>query len=162
TTVCLVTEVTVQPATLTLITDGNLTQLVTLTDQRQQPLRVVGVQTSNPGLQARLLDQHQGSAHIQLEAASTLASGRHDELLTIDTNDAGYRQLQVPVTIIKTSQTVSAIPARVELLAKEGEPASCLVRLRSDSEKVITVSKIESNHAALTCRWAPGPGNHAT
>jgi len=161
-TVQLVTEVTVQPATVTLITDSTLIQLVTLTDQRAQPLKVVGVQTSKPGLQARLLDQDQGSAHIQLETASTLASGRHDELLTIDTNDAGYRQLQVPVTIIKTSQTVSAIPAKVELQSKAGEPASCLVRLRSDSEKAVTISKIESNHPALSCHWARGPGNQAT
>jgi hypothetical protein len=158
----LVTEVTVQPATLTLITEGILDQLVTLTDRRSEPLKVVGVQTSTTALQARLLDQGQGSAHIQLETGQTLAPGRHEEILTIDTDDPGYRQLQVPVTIIKTSRTVTALPARVELQTRAGESASCLVRLCSGSDEVVTISKIEAGHPALTCRWAPGPANQAT
>lgn len=155
----LVTEVTVQPATLTVITDGDLIQLVTLTDQRAKPLQVHGVQTSTPGLKARLLDQKTGTARIELETRKDLSPGRHDEMLTIDTDDPGYRQLQVPVTIIKTSQTVVAVPSRVEM---QGGTTSCLVRLRSGSEKAIAIGKIESVHPALTCRWAPGPDTQAT
>jgi hypothetical protein len=160
--VCLVTEVSVEPATLTLITDNILTQIVTLTDRRAEPLKVVGVQTSSPDLEACLLDQDHGSGHIRLETQKGLAPGRHDELLTIDTDDPLYRQLQVPVTIIKTSVHVVAIPARVEMVAKAGEPASCLIRLRSESEQAVTISKVEVAHPALSCRWAPGPGKQAT
>ena len=160
--VCLVTEVTVQPATLTLFTAGNLTQLVTVTDQRPKPLRVVSVQTSTPGLKAKLLKQESGSAQIQLEIDQALTGGRHDEILTIDTDDAGYRQLAVPVTVIKSSQSVTAIPARVELHASGNQPASCLIRLRSESEKAVTISKFETGNPGLTCRWAPGPDKQAT
>jgi hypothetical protein len=158
----LVTEVTVQPATLTLVTAGNLTQVVTVTDQRPEPLRVVGVQISTPGLRAKLVGQEKGTAQIQLEVDQALSGGRHDEILTIDTDDADYRQLQVPVTVIKTSQTVTAIPAKVELYAGANQPVSCLIRLRSESDKAVTVSKIESANPALTSRWAAGPEKQAT
>ncbi|HMF17543.1 MAG TPA: DUF1573 domain-containing protein, partial [Gemmataceae bacterium] len=160
--VCLVTEVTVQPATLTLFTAGNLTQLVTVTDRRPKPLRVVGVQTSTSGLKAKLLKQGSGSAQIQVEIDQSLTGGRHDEILTIDTDDVGYRQLEVPVTVIKTSQSVTAIPAKVELNARVGQSASCLIRLRSESEKAVTISNIETGNPGLTCRWAPGPDSQAT
>lgn len=161
-TVRLVTEVMVQPATLTLITAGDLSQVVTLTDQRAAPLKVIGLQTSSPALKASLLNQGRGAARIQLEIDQGFAPGRHDELLTIDTDDPGYRQFQVPVTILKSSATVTAIPARVEMQADAANAASCLIRLRSGSDQAIAISKIETGHEALACRWAPGPGLQAT
>jgi hypothetical protein len=157
----LVTEITVQPASLTLITDGDLSQIVTLTDRRPAPLKVVGVQTSSPGLKARLLDHAKGSVRIEVEIDQAVP-GRHDELLTIDTDDPGYRQLQVPVTVLKSAAAVTAIPPRVEIQGQAGMPVSCLVRLRSGADQPIAVSKIEAGHDGLACRWAPGPGPQAT
>ena len=49
----LATEVTLQPAALTLIADGPVSQEVLLTDLRSNPLTLRGLTTSAPYLRAR-------------------------------------------------------------------------------------------------------------
>src|SRR5262249_46450662 len=55
-TAAVVAQVTVQPAALTICTEGGATQQLQLTDLRSQPLSVTSVQTSTPGLRASLSD----------------------------------------------------------------------------------------------------------
>ncbi len=169
-----VTEVTVQPAALTVVAEGGIKQEVTVLDFRPQPLRVSEVAISSTRLRARLLPldraagNQEGAKHvvarIAVESAPGLAPGRHDDLLNIYTSDPLYAHLQVPVTVIKNARgIVSASPAQVEMsLAAAGESASRLVRLRNHGEQPMAIGKIESGHPALTCTWARGPGHDAT
>jgi hypothetical protein len=164
----IITEVTVQPAALTIAATGSLTQLVTLTDLRATSLAITAVDTSTAGLQARLLRQGRDPegrwiGRIQLDVTAALAPGRHSAALSIYTDDPVYRRLEVPVTIIKESaRSITAIPEAVVLGPAAGESASALVRLHSLNDRAVRISKIETGHPALTFTWAAGPGSDVT
>ena len=108
-----------EPPTLTVFADNAVGHEIILTDLRSQPLTVAEVRTSSPQVHGKVTDQFQdGQGHsvrkIHLEVASDYAEGRHDEVVDIVTNDPLYRNLQVPVTVVKrTRQRLSAAPATV-------------------------------------------------
>ena len=92
----------VQPAALTLFTEGTLRHEITLTDLRPTPLRITAVQTIIAGVKAHALEpernaQGQTVTKIIVEASADLPPGRHEDTLTIFTDDPAYRQLQLPV-----------------------------------------------------------------
>jgi hypothetical protein len=101
-----VTEVTVQPASLTLVTEGALSHEVILTDLRTEPLQNVTVQTSSPFLRATTGPFNKdgfgnSTCKITVESAGELPAGRHDEMLVIHTNDPLYSEFTIPITIVK-------------------------------------------------------------
>jgi hypothetical protein len=164
----LVTEVTVQPAAVTLVTAGTMTQMVTLMDLRPEHLTVVEVQTSSPFLKARVLDQKRDDAghwlaRLQLAVESGFSPGRHEEKLSIISQDTLYRRLEIPVTILKqASAQVSASPSQVLLQPGPGRTASFLIRLRAAGNQPVYIAKVETGSPALTCRWASGPDREST
>src|SRR5262249_58451517 len=86
----IVTEVSVLPAALTVFTDSPLTQELTLTDVRPQPLSVIDVRTSSPQLQARVAEQGRdagGHRHckIRLDVGGDYPVGRHEETMDLVT-----------------------------------------------------------------------------
>jgi hypothetical protein len=164
-----VAEVTVQPAALTLFTEGGAVQQLRLTDLRSQPLAVTALHTSTPPLKATLAEASQDVlGHwirtINLEVAADYPEGKHEEVLDIYTNDPAYRDLKVPVTIIKCGKKrLSATPATVSISAREGEPLpSPVVLLRDQQQQPIVVEKVMADDPAISCRWASGPGPMAT
>jgi hypothetical protein len=163
-----ITEITVQPAALTIVATGARTDIVTLIDLRRNALAVTSVETSTPGLKARLLSpgrdtQGRRTEKIQLDVTGELKSGRHVETLSIYTNDPVYQHLQVLVTIIKQSaSSTAAVPDEVTLRPAPGQAASCLVRLHSWGAGAVRINKVETGDPALTCKWAEGPGQDAT
>jgi len=163
-----ITEVTVQPAALTISARGSLIERVTLTDLRAQPLSITAVETSTPGLKARLLGQGrdaQGrwSGNIHLELTAELKPGRHVETLSIYTSDPAYQHLKVPVTIIRESGLkITAMPEQAVLRALPGESASCIVRLHGSGDEALRIATVDTGNPALTCKWAAGPGADVT
>jgi hypothetical protein len=160
-----VTEVSVQPASLTLISDKAMTQDLTLADLRPEPLTITEVKTSSSNLKAHVMAQgRDGAGHwsatIRLEAGPGFSLGRHDESLAIYTRDPLYSLLQVPVTVIRgAAQTVQAVPAEAALT---GSIPSQLIRLRSSSSEPLRIDKVEADDPALVCRWAAGSDGQAT
>jgi hypothetical protein len=164
----LLKEIWVEPAFLALYTDRAATQDLLLTDSRPKSLTVVAVETSSPRLRARVYDQRRDKAgravtQIRLDVAEEYAEGRHDETVRICTDDPAYRELKVPVTVIRRSrQHVSATPAQVALSAPPGQPfPSKIVLVRGNDEGVV-VEKVVADHPAVVCTWAPGPNTMAT
>jgi hypothetical protein len=101
-----VTEVTVQPAELTVYADGPVRHELLLTDLRKVPLTVVSVESSSSKVYARagpLVKSDLGYfvCKIAVEIAGDLPPGRHDETLVIHTSDPLYRELHIPVAVIK-------------------------------------------------------------
>jgi hypothetical protein len=96
----------VQPAALTIFGDTTITQEILVTDSRPQPLAVTAACTNSSWLQSRIIQpdrnvvDHQ-VCRIRLEVAGICSAGRHDESVVISTSDPRYRELTVPVTIIK-------------------------------------------------------------
>jgi hypothetical protein len=164
-----VAEVTVQPAALIIFADCAVRHEIVFTDKRAMPLALTVLQSTSPKLTARLGEEgRDADGHptrtIHLEVLDDFPEGRHEEILHIHTNDPIYRDLKVPVTVIKRlRQRVAALPNRVTLNAVPRSPLpSQLIRLRDQQNEAVTVESMVTDDPALTCSWAPGPGTAAT
>lgn len=165
----LITEVTVQPATLTLFVDNAVSHEVLVTDLRAKPLAIAELRTSSPQVKSRLAGAYRdGLGHqvqrIQLEVADDYPEGRREEVLNIITDDATYHDLRVPVTIVKRGrQSIAVVPADVQLtLAAEQDIASKTVLVRDGSGRQVAVEHASADHPAVVCQWARGPGAMTT
>ena len=97
---------------------------------------------------------------IRLTAADSLPVGTHADELAIDTDDPEYRELRVPVRIVKTAPApaVRASPAVVNL---KGAGASMLVRLNDRDDRDIDIESVTASEPFLTVKWANGPAGDA-
>jgi hypothetical protein len=162
-------EVTVQPAALTLFTEGAFRQELTLTDLRPQALSVTNVGTSSDRLRASRpgpsvdADGHR-LYRIQLDVAADCPEGRHEEIVSVYTDDPLYKHLQIPVTVVRRSRPRFAVePARVEIHAPAGgSPPSPLLQVRDVRGEAVVIQAVTADDPAVQCRWAKGPGNLAT
>jgi hypothetical protein len=164
-----VTEVTVRPVALTILTGRAAAHEIVLTDLRERPLGVTGVHTSSAYLKAAVgQTTTDGDGHrvvkIALSLSPSCPEGRHEETVAILTDDAGYRELTVPVTVVKRpQQAVTASPAAVSLSAPRGQPVpSRIVLLRPAGAGAVEVGRAEADDPAVVCTWAPGPDRCAT
>jgi hypothetical protein len=165
----IITEVTVQPASLTLFIDGARTQEIVLTDLRPQPLTVTAVRTRLPALRAVTREQKmnaagQRQATIVLDVGAELADGRHEDMLDIYTDDPVYAHLQVPVRIVKEPRgRISLAPKQVAFSIRPGQASPArLIRLWDAQDEAIEIAKVWADDPALSCTAASGPGHHAT
>jgi hypothetical protein len=164
-----VAEIQVQPPVLTVFADQAVGHTITFTDLRPPPLTVTSVRASSPHLAARVTGRRQNDAGhwvhaIQLDVAADCPEGRHEEVVSIDTDDPAYRDLRVPVTVVKRPRNaVTAVPGRVTLLAPAGQPVpSRVVLLHGADDRPVEVERVEADDPAVVCHWAPGPGSRAT
>lgn len=153
-------EVTVEPSIVALTLETTLKQEVTITDQRTAQFKVTSVLASSPALRVTTQSTKDGVTKVFLEVSrSALTAARQEETLNIYTDDPHYRHLQVPITLMKADRPdVSATPAKVEI----NGAGSQMVRLRAVGEQAVRIEKIDADHPAIKCTWAPGPGNDAT
>jgi hypothetical protein len=165
----IVTELTVQPAALTVFTERAASHDIVLTDLRKRPLTVTGINASSPHLSATVKQTATDAAGhrvvtISLALNAACPDGRHEETIAILTDDAEYRELTVPVTLVKRSrQGVTASPAAVSLAASAGQPVpSRIVLLRPAAGAAVLVDSIEADDTAVACTWAAGPNECAT
>jgi Protein of unknown function (DUF1573) len=105
-TATVVTEVTVQPASLMLFTEGPLSHQVVLTDLRPKPLENLIVHTSSPFVRAiagpfKKDAFGNSTCKIDVQIVGELPVGRHDELLVIHTSDPLYEEFTIPITVVK-------------------------------------------------------------
>jgi hypothetical protein len=163
-----VTEVAVQPAALTILTGGAVAHELTLTDLRDRPLSVTGVRASSPYLTGEVKRTAvDGAGHrvvtIALSLGAACPDGRSEETVAILTDDETYRELTVPVTVVKRpKQHVSASPPTVSLTADGQAVPSRIVLLRPVGAGAVAVERVEADDPAVTCTWAKGPGDCAT
>ncbi|MBI2804920.1 MAG: DUF1573 domain-containing protein [Planctomycetes bacterium] len=157
----LTSEVTVEPSIIAMTVGTTLRQELTITDGRKQALTVVRVIASSPAIRVANTTTGPGITRVTLDVkGADLKMVRQEETLTIFTDDPLYRQLDVPITLIKAqaASTVQATPPVVEISAT----GSQLVRLRGSQAQVVRIARADADHRALKLRWAPGPGQDAT
>jgi hypothetical protein len=162
-------EITVEPAALTISTDQALAHEICVTDLRAKPLTITSVQASSPHLHATLQPACKDAAGhavriVKLEVAADFPEGRHDEVISLYSDDPAYAELKVTATITKrTKQRLSASPAEVMLTAPPGQPLpSRIVLIRDSENQAVVVDKVVADHHGVTCRWASGPDTMAT
>ncbi len=157
-----VTEVSVQPAALTLVTEGGISQEVTVTDLRTTPLKIVGVESSSAQVQVEASPFARDASgnftsKVTVQASNELEPGRHDEFLVIHTTDPEYSEFKIPVTVVKqVSRRITATPAEVTV------HSTALVRLRDQQDQPVVVECVTSDRPNVICQWAPGPEHQAT
>jgi hypothetical protein len=165
----LVTEVTVQPALLTISTERSAAHGITLTDLRDRPLSVTGVHTSSRHLTGEVRQTTIDGAghrviHVGLLLAADCPEGRSEETVALLTDDPDYRELTVPVVVVKRPRRgVTASPAAVSLAAARGQAVpSRIVLLRPAGSGAVAVERVEGDDPAVVCTWAAGPDDCAT
>jgi hypothetical protein len=153
-------EITVEPSIIAMSVETTLKQEVTITDHRPAPRKVTAVLASSPAIRVTTQPTADGVTRVTLEvSAAGLTAARQEETLNIYTDDPYYRELQVPITLMKaTRPAVSATPAKVEIVG----PGSQLVRLRGTGDKAVRIDMAKANNPGIKCTWAAGPGNDAT
>jgi hypothetical protein len=164
-----VTEVAVQPAELTVFADAAVAHEIVITDVRPQPLHVTEVRGTSPRLTGRVTEQSRDAAghwlcKVRLEVAGDYPEGRGQQILDIVTDDPTYRDLRVPLTVVKRGrQRLSASPSPVSLFAPAGqEVASRIVLVRDAADQPVIVDQVTADDPAIRCRWAEGPNHLAT
>jgi Protein of unknown function (DUF1573) len=159
-------EVSVQPASLEIYTQGTVSHELILTDTRPRPLAITRLLTSSGSLRASFepIDGQAGSWRIHVSLADSMPEGRHHESLVIITSDDFYRELHIPITVIKQAvRRVSASPCTLAIAAADGQPLPTpTIVLRDTLEEPVRIDSIAADSQALDCRWASGPGNSAT
>jgi hypothetical protein len=164
-----ITEVSVQPASLTVFAESAVGHEILVTDLRAHPLSISSLQTSSPKLKSRVAGTYTDEMgrqvrRIQIDVAEDYPEGRHEEAVDIYTDDPGYRDLRVPVTIVKRSpQKLTLMPAQVEVTAAKGqEVPSKIILIRSGGDEPVVVDRVETESPAVVCQWARGPGPMTT
>jgi hypothetical protein len=165
----LVVEVTVQPAALVVFADRMARHDLVLTDTRAKPLEILEVHAGSAKLLPQVGEATRDAKglttrHISLAVADDYPDGRHEEILHIYTADPRYRDIRVPLTVMKHAhQRVLATPSQVELMASAGQPfPSRIILVRDNQDQNVHIDQIVSDDPAITCHWAQGPGAMAT
>jgi hypothetical protein len=157
-------EIVVEPPTIIVYADNATQHELSITDFRAKPLRILKLETTSPNLKASITDEttnQQGHVvrKIGLQLGEGFTPGRHDETLTIHTDDPLYRQLQVQVSVVKRArQRWTALPAEVALIASASQPApSRLVSIRDGQGQLVHIERVVADDPAVACQWSMGP-----
>ncbi len=154
-------EIIVQPPALIIYGERAIEHEITVTDLRTRALGVRGVETTSAHLKARYTESSRSLKgdvvhKIKLAVPDTLPAGRHDEQVVIHTDDERYRELRVPVAVIKKGkQRYTASPAAVSVVASRSQPTpSRLVQIRDPQGKPAAIERVLADHAAIHCDCA--------
>jgi hypothetical protein len=165
----IVAEISVEPCQLTIHAGRAISHELRLTDVRPHPLNITAVRSTSPKITASVVGEARDAAGhlvrtLRIQLADDVPEGRHEETLSIYTDDSTYRDLRVPITIIKRpQQRVTATPAEAAMLAQPGHAIpSRIVLLRDGQNETVDIGQITTSDPAITCTWAQGPGTHAT
>jgi hypothetical protein len=152
-----------------MFVDGPIQSEIHVIDHRSQPMQIQELSTSAPGLQARLAGEERDKSgrlvrKVQLQVAGDFPEGRHEEFVSVFTSDPDYREIRIPVTIVKRpQQRLSATPSRIELIHRPGTSLpSRTVLIRDRENEEVEVETVKADSPAITCRWAKGPGTMTT
>ncbi|MBL8796495.1 MAG: DUF1573 domain-containing protein [Planctomycetia bacterium] len=163
----LISEVSCEPAALQLLGSNALQAQVVIKDSRQQPFTIRAVNTTSPHVKAvaKAPETSNGITRwvIRLEVTDDYPDGRREEIISIATDDAMYRELTVPVTIVRnTRQRIVPTPVEVKLEAAAGQSAARVLLVRDADGQPVVIEGVASDHPAVTGSFAAGPGNMAT
>jgi hypothetical protein len=162
-------DVTVEPVALMLSAEREITGALTVLDRRGKPLTVTAVRLGLKDVKAAVKPATDAggkrSQRIELTMTDACPTGQYADEVCIDTDDPEYRELRIPLRVIKKAPAtgVQAVPGSATLrFAKDQAAASALVRLRDADDREVVVEKAESDHPAIVSKWAAGPGTMAT
>ncbi|MBA4067367.1 MAG: hypothetical protein C0501_27390 [Isosphaera sp.] len=153
-------EVAVTPPQVGFSTAAGATQVLTVTDTRGTPLKVVRAATTSPHLAAEVGPRADGKPSAQavtVKLSADAPAGQTDEAVVLLTDDPAYPELRVPVRVRKRAAgAVTAAPDAVRFAAG-GAEVSALVQLRADG-KPVGIAAVDTGRTDVTAKWAAGSG----
>jgi Protein of unknown function (DUF1573) len=162
-------DVTVEPAALMLSAEKEITGTLTVRDRRGKPLTVTSVRLGLKDVRTEVRTPIDADGRrtqkIDLTVAEACPPGQYADEVCIDTDDPEFKELRIPLRIVKKAPAsgVQSVPGSVTLrFAKDQPTATSLVRLKDADDGAVAIDKAESDHPAIACKWAPGPGTMAT
>lgn len=163
----LIRELQLTPASLLLHTATPIQHAFTLTERRDRPLGIQAAGCRSPHVRLTAGEPRRQAdgwvRQVRLEVLPGCPEGRHEDVLTLHTDDPLCPELKAPFTIVKQSAgTVQAAPPAVEFAATAGPPPARLVLLRGSDEQPVTIDEAVPSHPFLRCTWASGPGPNST
>jgi hypothetical protein len=157
----IVEEVRVEPAALSLVVSGPVAHTVTVRDVRPNPLIVKAAHVTARGMQVTVNPDRRSA---RVEVLPDCPDGKQEAVLHLVTDDPQYRDLRVPLTLLKRPRLhVRAAPAEVTFasVGLDAQPER-LVRLAAVDGRRVVVEAVQADDPAVSCRWEPGPGDAAT
>jgi len=161
----LVIEISVTPAAMTIFADSAVSHEIIVADRREKPLSIIQARGSSSKVHAQVTEQFRDVLarwirKVRVEIAGDCPDGRHEEVLTLYTDDPLYRELQVPITIVKRPQErVTATPRQVSLSAGLGRAVpSRIVLIRDRDNQQVAVASVRADDPAIVISFATGPG----
>lgn len=156
-------EIVVQPPSIIIYSDSATRHEIAVTDLRTKPLRILKLEPSSPHLQAMVVGEERSPdgclvRKIKLDVGAGFPPGKHDETLTIHTDDPLYRRLQVTISLMKKPrQRFSALPPSVTLTASEQQSAPTrLITIRDSQGKPVEIEGVAADDPAIAVQWSPG------
>lgn len=162
-------EVQVTPAAAAIFTDRAQTHTFTIRDSRATPLKIISAESSLQELAIVVgpPSQDESGASLQqivVQIPESLKAGKYQAWISLTSNDTAYSDMKIPMTIVKREKgLVQAAPAKLFLEGIASIPLpSRIIRLSSQGSGNVLIEKVETNHPAVRCTWAHGPGEDAT
>src|SRR5262249_38381168 len=92
-------ELVLEPSQVAIAVQKSIEQEIVLIDRREKPLKVLKATTKAAGVAiATRAAPGRTTIRLVIDAAS-MTPGRHDEVLSIRTDDPSYPELEVPLTL---------------------------------------------------------------
>lgn len=152
----LVQELTISPASLAIF-GGRRTTMhhFAITDTRAKPLRILKAQCSSPLMEVGPAPTLAGSparGELTLTIREGFPEGKHEERVTLITDDAEYPRLVIPVTVTrKPTARFTATPMALQFSREGSERTpSKLITLRDALGQPLHIERLEADHPALT------------
>jgi len=150
----IVREVDIQPSRLVISTRGATKHTITITDHRPRTFTIRRISSVSPFVTATIL-KHADSRHeIMVQVQDQLPEGEHDGSVSIWTDDAEYREIRIPVLILRQpNKQVVWTPDEVIFYLQSGQPSSQLVQIRSLTAEPVRIVNAVSDHPAVQVKF---------
>jgi hypothetical protein len=165
----IIREINVDPVALYLSIERETSHTITISDRRAKPLTITEARCGHKHVKTQLSavgvnTKGERIQQVHVTVLDECPAGFHSEVVQLLTDDPAYRELRIPLTIVrKAPGQITATPESLTLRLAQGQnAANGLIRLRDPDDRTVIVEKLEVDDPRLRTKWAAGPGAMAT
>ena len=150
----IVREIDIQPSRLIISTHGATRSTITITDRRPNPLAISKIWSPSPFVSITVQKLQPGQFQLTLETPAQIPEGEHDASVSVGTDDAEYREIRIPVLIVRQrSKQIVITPEEVIFHLQPGQASSQIVQIRSVSTEPVRIVEASCDHPAVQVKF---------
>jgi len=148
----IVREIEIEPSSLVIPFTPDRTFTVLITDRRTTPFRIVGVKSTLPFVIA------DWTTKIDVRVVGEVPIGDHHGTIVIQTDDAAYREIEVPIEVRNRPKSlVSVTPSELSLRMAKGQTlASGIVQIRRGDDGEVKIAEVTTDAKNVTTNFGSG------